>query len=139
LAIAMKIYPGAFVLLLFSRRKYKLAAFAVALAVLLNVIPAVLYDRGWGMLLWLLKDNFENFKQEYILRDCGMRFSCSYFTVLKFIAYLWSPEHAPIKSLLFPYFIACLSGYALIAAYVYFVEKTLWKQVALLTMALLLF
>ena len=139
MAIAMKVYPGAFVALFLSRRKFKEAGIAIAVAIVVTALGLIPYDGPLHEFMAALGKNFAGYKAQYILGDDGLRFSSNYFAVIKYFLIVWLPNRVSTQSLLVPYFFACLAGYLFIAVYVIFIEKQLWKQVLLLTLSVILF
>ncbi len=138
-AIAMKAYPGVFVVLFLARRQYRPAAAAVALAGLLTVLGAALLPAGPVDSFRELAQNLSLYKQEYVIGNGGLAFGASYFGAMK-AALLGLRPVSPegINRLLLPYALACLAAFALLALYAIFREETLWKRVALLSFAMIL-
>ena len=138
-AIAMKAYPGVFVILFVARRRYKDAFAAVALAGLLTVLSAAVSPAGVAGSFRGLMYNLGLYKEVYIIGDGGLAFGSSYFGVMKVISsslHPLSPER--LNQLLLPYALLCFAAFALLALYVVLYEKTLWKKVALLSFSMIL-
>lgn len=152
-AAAMKFYPGIFVILYLVRRQYR-PMFAVGITTgLLSLLCASFYPGGAVTTFKNMSANMNEFKQAFIVGNSGMPFSCSYFGLIKVLMRIYNNTVVTladnyqnvslltpkISSLTLPYTITCLVLFSLICLYLLFRERTLWKQVALLTFAMLLF
>lgn len=141
-ATAMKLYPGVFVVLLLARRHYRAAAATVVLTLALSLGSAALYPGGVLGSLQQLSANLAWFKTAHVLRFETIGFNVSYFNVLKLVSAA-SPQSSPesLGRLLFPYTVACLAAFAVLAGFMLRrgQSQALWKQVALLVAPLLLF
>jgi len=138
-AIAMKAYPGVLVVLFLARKQYKAAIATVVLAILLTVLSAAVYPGGVVGSFQGLANNLGHYKQDYIVGDGALAFGSSYFGPLKIIVRKFHPMGAAaIDPFILLYTLTCLAGFALASIYIVFRERTFWKQVAILSFAMIL-
>jgi len=139
-ATAMKLYPGVFVVLFLARKQYKAALGTIALTSLLTVVGAAVSQGGILSSFHGLRHNLREFKEYFILTDVGLHFNSSYFGLIKIgikAFHTLPPEN--VSRLLLPYTAACLGAFALLSVYIVYCEKSFWKQVAILSFAMILF
>jgi hypothetical protein len=139
-AIAMKGYPGVFVVLLMSRRHYAEAALACGGALALSLASAALFPGGLHESLRLMAVNLGHFRDDYMIGSAGLAFNTSYFGLIKLVAFDSSAESlAKVAGFLRPYTVGCMFLFALLAANLVLRRQryALWQEVALLTIAML--
>ena len=110
LAIAMKLYPGVFVVLFCADKKYKNIIYTGILVLALSVLSAAVLEGGIQASLQGLQNNLGLFKEAYMRSGAGLRFNTSlygaitilgkkftflsivikYYTVLALIAFVFS-------------------------------------------------
>lgn len=147
-ATALKIYPVIFFLLYLSEKKYKEAAIFVGI---LLVLYAWSYNSLQGFnfqfssfigMIRSSSDPGNLYNALYVIGDGGAAFCSSAFGALKAAVYEWSPQQASAPGLLMlfrTYHWVSLLLFALVALYVTFVEKELWKKIAILTLSMIFF
>lgn len=138
-AIAMKIYPAVYLVLLFARRQYRAIAETLLIALTLTLLAAALLPDGVSDSLVALKVHLENFRAEYVTDIKGLQYNSSYWGLLKFLILPRGDYREPLQNaLLLPYIIASLALFAALSIYIWRVERTYWKQVTILTCTMLL-
>jgi hypothetical protein len=143
-AIAMKLYPALFLLLYFPQKKYREVILSVSLTALLTLGSLAMFKNGFleNALFLLRASNFSS--NEVLSLFLGsnnfVQRGVSLFTFFKII-FIETDLIASInmRQFLSIYYIAMACLFVPLAGYVVFIEKKLWKQVTLLTFAMLLF
>jgi hypothetical protein len=137
--IAMKAYPVVFLLLFASEKRYREMIWCVFAVIFLTFGGLVFQKGGYIANLNFMLSGFSSVNyitnQENIVQR-----SMSLFTMVKMLL-IWSGliNSVRVASLVLPYYaiMAFLGG--LISIFVVFIQGDLWKKVALLTFACLLF
>ncbi len=143
LAGAMKIYPLIFAPLFLLQKRYKETGILILTFLLANLLPLFLFKGGFfaNLQFILLGSNFVNPIYDLFLgSEAFIQRGVSLFTLFKILLI----ELGWINWLNMEMF---LKGYFIFIAllaipylwYTFFIEKTFWKQVALLTFGMLLF
>ena len=145
-AIAMKFYPVVFLLLFIADKRYKEALYSLFLVVIVSAVCLLPTQGGLVANLNYVMSGFSNGMTppgsiDFVADSNNLvQRGMSLFTLLKMLC-IWSGRMDSIEfhAYVLPYYaVMCASG-ALVALYVIFVESELWKKVALLTLAMLLF
>jgi hypothetical protein len=145
-AAAMKGYPAMFALVFAAGRKWAAVFIAAAVAIVLTVVSAAAYPGGLALTWTRLSANLVRFTHDYITSTSieghfnanGMRQSASLFALGRVLE---------LTGTLSPHFvgwferayvgIAMLLG-AIATGWILFFEKTLWRQMMIVTIAILL-
>lgn len=144
LAIAMKLYPGVFVILLLADRKYKNILLTGVLTVIWSVLSAAILNGGMVHSFFGLRHNLALFNQTYLASSLGLQHNTSLFGALKLFKLtalksdIVSELLPVVNALINNYAVIALLFFALISIYIFLQEDLLWKKVALLTFAMLL-
>jgi dolichol-phosphate mannosyltransferase len=141
-ATASKLFPGVFLLLYLSKKKYREFAFSVFLTGLLTVAPLLAFRGG-------LANNFD-----YLLRGENLNIpsfavfigdnnivqrGVTLFTLSKIIMVeSGAMASTNMQYFLRTYIVVAMGIFSAVAAYVLFVETELWKQITVLTIAMLI-
>jgi len=138
IAIALKGYPGGFLLLFAKRREWRALIFCCALSVSLVAVPLMLYPGGFAANLSGMRFGMQFFFHTYALENDAYAHTASLFNLMRIVIcslYGWQD-----RTLLLEIFnmagLLCGVG---IACYVWFREELQWKQAALLVCATILF
>lgn len=138
-ATAMKLHPGVLGVLLLHRRQYKASAVTAVVTALLTVAPAAAFPGGIIGTMELLKRNLQFFTDRIALSPDSIPFSVSYFAIFKLIAKgLGGDVYNIARVAHLPYVVFCLSLFVVVAVYILRIERTTWKQVALLSFIMVL-
>jgi hypothetical protein len=146
-ATALKIYPVIFFILYLSEKKYKeMVIFAGTLLLLYawsyNSLQGVNFQLSGFISTIRGSGNPGNtYNALYAIGDMGAAFCSSAFGGLKAAMYAWAPQvSARHLFILFEiYYWVSLLLFVPVALYVVFVEKELWKKVAILTLSMIFF
>jgi hypothetical protein len=137
-ATAMKLYPGAFGILLLKNRQYKASALTAIVTLLLSTGAASLFPGGLFGSINLLSRNLAYFRTHYILDAQGMPFSSSDFSALKLVLMdLGVSVSGGAQAALLPYTLASAIVFVMVVAYILVWENVLWKQVALISISII--
>jgi hypothetical protein len=146
-AAALKVYPVIFVILYLSEKRYKEAAIFMGI---LLVLSGLTYNSLTGLRFHLssfisMINSSANpgniYNALYVIGDEGAGFCSSAFGALKAAMYALDPQGSAPRILMLyrTYYWASLLVSALVALYVMFVEKELWKKIAILTLSMIFF
>jgi hypothetical protein len=145
-AIAMKVLPGVFLVLLLCDRRWKDTLLVGTLAVGLNLVSAVVLPGGFSHNIdrWLFQTT-DFYQTEMVIGNGGLMFGNSLWGVGKVaLGTVHSSLHAtwPLSEaftkLQLPYLLACFAAFVLLVIYVVRYETVWWKRVTLLAFALIL-
>ena len=132
-AIATKIYPGAFGVLLLLRRQYAAAALVAVLTIVLTAGAAALLPGGVAGTLELLRERSEFLEHTYVLNPTMHQNSLSYFSLIKIACRVLGVDFAArAGAISFAYAVATAALFAMVVGYVLLRERVLWKQAYLL-------
>lgn len=134
LAIAMKLYPVVFVVLFITDRKFKYLSVMSVLVVVVSVLSAWALREGVFGSFEGLKHNLVLFSRDYFLTNHGLQHNASLFG----IARLLDKMIYGVRPLVDYYAMVALILFACVAAYIVFLERKPWKNVALLTFTMIL-
>lgn len=155
IAIHTKIYYAVFLLIYFADKKYR----EIGIAILLYfILPLPVYYIDKWLIPWFQSDSsfFSNFiflksagsplnsyNRLYVIGDMGAAYCSSLYGAVKAVLYLLFPNITsgsyPIYRLFRIYSLISLLFAGLMAIYICFFEKEIWKKVALTTFSLILF
>lgn len=141
LAIAMKLFPAIFITLLLSDRKYKAVFYTLLLAFLITIASYASFKDGLLINIKLHMFNLQLYNEEYARGNGGLGYCNSFFCGIKAIVAYFHPQSfdAFVKLFFKPYTGSTLIFFALISAYIFFVEKEFWKKVTLLVFCMNIF
>lgn len=160
-AIAMKLYPITLLVLFFSDKKYKEIFYTLLLTLFISLISLViLKGSAFSNIICLLKW-MTTVVMDYAIGNWGLGYSSSLYGILKLLIFkmhsvitintisgilpviVFKLENSLDVNVLIKaykiYSIVVIALFSLIAAYVAFVEKQLWKKIALLLLSAILF
>jgi hypothetical protein len=148
MAIAMKLYPGVFILLFFKEKKYKEIAITIATTLSISVVSLWSFHGGFFENLQGMLSVLQGFNQNYSGAH-GLQHNVSYYGVLKLITvgYYYAVQgihDAATVSMLtnevlrFPYLVLVALIFAFVVYHVLKHEQILWKNVYLLSAAMIL-
>ena len=137
-AIAMKVYPGVFGVILLQRRQYRAAALCAVLTIAFTLLPAAFFPGGIAQSFETLNGNQQWFRDNFIFNPGRAYFSTSYWSVLKFGSrYVHADPQALLHALHGVYIALSAALFAVLGWHVWRREPVLWKQAALLCFAML--
>lgn len=140
ISIAMKGFPVVLVLLFFIKKKYAEMLFSILLAILLTLGSLALFKGGLAANLnFLLQGQIFGAQSHFYGSANIVQRGVTLFTFFKiiFIESGWLAR-IDMSQFLSAYIKLAILSFIPLAAYIVFVEKILWKQVALLVFSMLL-
>jgi hypothetical protein len=141
LAIAMKLYPAVFLILLLADKKYRGTVFTVIVTLALTYVCIVFHKGGfWKNLTYILSGSGGNNSSTWVGNNNILQRGVSLLTFFKII-FIETKKIGQIDMVTFlnSYIRYVVISFAVLALYIRFVENELWKKVALLIFAMLLF
>ena len=139
IAISIKIYPAIFLLLLISDKKYKELIFTSVLVLILSSASLLLFENGFFANLKFVLSGFNINKNSFFL-PYYMQHGIGLYSIIKITLIETSfIEKISLPWLLGMYFKLIIFMTILLSLYIIFVEKILWRKIALLTIAMILF
>ena len=143
-AIAMKAFPGVYLVLLWCDRRWKDSILVGVLAVGLNLVSAAVLPGGFAPNInkWLFQSTAD-YQSNMAVGDAGLMFGSSLWGVMKVgLASLLPIIHRDVPHVLsrlqLPYLLGAFVLFGLLIAYMFFREKVTWKKVTLLAFAMIL-
>ena len=145
-AIAMKPFPGVYLVLLLCDRRWKDLLFVGMLAMGINLVCAAALPGGFASNIngWLFQST-QIYQSVMVIDNGGLMFGNSLWGVGKValvglysLLHLAWPMHAALTRLQLPYLIVSFAAFALLVFYVIRYEKVWWKRVTLLAFAMIL-
>jgi hypothetical protein len=133
-ASAMKLFPIILALLFIADKKYKQAILSVILTVVLSVLSVLIYSRNVVGSFVSLLHNQSLYTARYAIGNDGLTYSHSLFGLIKKIVFHLKIDLS-IPVLANYYMIATLIVMLFLAIYIVYIEKELWKKVALSVIA----
>jgi hypothetical protein len=138
-ATAMKVFPGVFLALPWVDRKYREVGLAILLIVGFTVLGLAVQGGNWWEHVQTLGRNASNYQAHYAVLDEGLFFGHSLWGALKGGVRMLGDQmlHQYLLQLIYifyPVLALLLLGFTV--AYLGWVEKELWKRVALLVCAM---
>ena len=135
--LSMKAFPGVFLVLYFSDRKYREIALTLLWTAVLSLVPLLIFDggirSGFGAYLSRLKASQDMYKQLMIISTAGLHYGHS---ALGAIRILTAPYFPAMKSVMLPYLLFAATVFLALVFYLVRVETEFWKKVALLVIAM---
>lgn len=138
LAISMKLYPLVFVVLLISDKRYKETIFCVLLSLGVTLSSLLLMKGNiFFSVIEFMKD-LHLFKVVYIIGNSGANYNHSLFNFFKGVYLYYLPITKDLNIFSSLYTILAFIIFGLIALYIIFAEKKLWRKTALLVLSMIL-
>lgn len=139
-AISMKAFPGVFIILLLSEKRYKHALLALGFTIFFTILPLVIFDGGFNKGIENYISHFSISMRSYadlmIIDGAGNHYGHSILNGV-FALFAWT---FPYLQKIIPLYIGIISiSTLLISSYLIFFEKVFWKKVASLVMIMNLF
>jgi hypothetical protein len=135
LAIAMKGFPVILAILLLADRRYKEIAIAAIISLSASLLSYATYPGGLVVNVGRHLHVLDLYTKNYVIGNEGLYFGNSLFGALKFFSILADSQMMSD----FSYTILVVAGSTVLAVYVIFIEKKMWKRIAVLICALNLF
>lgn len=141
ISLSLKPFPGIFLILFFTEKKYKEIIFTIITSLILTLIPLATFQNGLLKNLHQLIYSLTTYSKIYAIQNEGLAFGHSLWGLLKFIMiiFLGYPSDAHLSFLLNIYSILTLIALVILFIYIKYIEQTFWKKIALLIISLLLF
>jgi len=133
LAIALKVFPVVFAILLLSDRRWRELIFTAGVALALSLLSYISYPGGLGANLAGNVENLRVYAQFYVVGNEGLYFGNNLLGAVKFILMLLNPAATPNMPVFIGVMFAVL---ACLIVYLVAIEKRFWRKVALLVCAL---
>lgn len=130
-AISMKIYPGAFLLLFLADKKYKNIFYTLSLVAGLTFLSMLVLRGGVTASYTGFIRNMAGFRNSYFLTDTGLQHNLSLFGVLRLAHGYFMPGSAFPEAV---YSAAMAALFIVISLYLVFMEKELWRFVAIIVL-----
>ncbi|GFE58137.1 glycosyltransferase 87 family protein [Geobacter sp. AOG1] len=134
LAIAMKLYPGVFVVLYLAERKYRNIIVTACTTAVISLASAAMLNGGILHSLEGLRRNLAGFNTTYLITKEGLQHNSSLYGVIRMIA----KPLPQVQPFIDHYTVIALAFFVLVAAYIVLKEDILWKKVALLVFSMIL-
>jgi hypothetical protein len=135
----MKAYPAVFLLLFVCEKKYKEISYALINTLLLTFISLLLHKGGFKTNLSFIFSGFELSKHLFFGNNNILQRGTSLFMLFKLIFIETGINNIiNMSAFLDMYYMGALVIFALLAWYVVFVEKELWKKATILTFSMLI-
>ncbi len=138
LAISMKLYPLVFVVLLISDRRYKETIFCVLLSLGVTLSSLLLMKGNIFFSVTEFMKDLLWFKNGYIIGNSGANYNHSLFNFFKGVYLYYLPITKDLNIFSSLYTILAFIIFGLIALYIIFAEKKLWRKTALLVLSMIL-
>ena len=142
IAISMKLYPVLFLILFIKDKNYKPIYFSAFVCISLSLISLFLFNGGLIVNMHKLLFNLTKFNDIYGGLE-GLQHNSTIYGMIKIMAMavykfifnfnVYSANIAANEILRFPYLIFVFIYFLFVSAYIIFIEKSLWKNVFLLT------
>lgn len=134
LAIAMKLYPGVFVVLFCADKKYKNIIYTGVLVLALSILSAAVLEGGIQTSLQGLQHNLGLFKEFYMHSVMGLHFNTSLYGAITILG-----EKFTFLSIVLKYYtVIALIAFVLVSLFIVLNENEFWKRVSLLVFMMLL-
>jgi hypothetical protein len=138
-AIAMKLFPAIFLVLLFTDRKYKQIFWTLSAVVLLSFLSLLTFDGRMGENMFRLGLNLKLYNEIYAIGNAGLDYGNSLFGPIKVVLHYVFKNNLDLHLLLKVYSISVLFLFSLIAFIIIFFINSFWKKIALLVFSMCLF
>lgn len=137
LAICMKLYPAALLILVISDKKYKEAIWCFLITIGITLLSLFLMKGGIFFNLAEFIKDLNYFREMYIIGNEGADYGHSLFNVFRQIN-LYLPVIENLNTFILFYLILTFVIFGLITMYVIFIEKEFWKKITLLVFSMIL-
>lgn len=137
-AISMKLFPGVFVILLASDKRYKEILYTFLLVMLISVCGYLSYEGNLMHNINMHLNGLNRYTGIYSIGNEGLYFGHSLWGVVKLII-IGSGIKCPATLATKAYSISVLILFAFVSLYIIFKEKVFWKKIALLVFSMNLF
>lgn len=134
LAIAMKLYPGVFVILYLADRKYRNIIATACTTAVVSLSSAAVLNGGILHSLEGLRRNLAGFNITYLITKDGLQHNSSLYGVIRMIA----KPLPQVQPLIDHYTVIALAFFVVMVIYIVVKEDTLWKKAALLVFSMVL-
>lgn len=141
-AIAMKVYPAVFLVLLWSEKKYRQSVLTILVTLLITVGSLLVLRGGFHENLGFILSGFALNNKVFLPDNNLLLAGVSLFSVLKYLLHSAGtalPQGLEGLGLLRAYSVTVLAVFGFMSLYIVRIERVLWKKVALLVFAMLLF
>jgi len=146
LAISIKLFPGVFLILLLKNKKYKEIVFTILLVILSSVLSMLTFDGSFMDNIKALLNTFADFNNIFNnwYWKVGLQHNMSLYGAIKLISFaIISLFGGIVDNGIFLhalpwYTLGVFLLFILVCIYIVFIEKCEWKNVTLLTIALLI-
>lgn len=146
LAISIKLFPGVFLILLLKDRKYKNIVFTLLLVILSSVISMLTFDGSFMDNIKALLNTFADFNNIFNnwYWKVGLQHNVSLYGAIKVISFAiislfgGTFDNSVFLHALPWYTMGVFLIFILLCIHIVFIEKSEWKNVTLLTIALLI-
>ncbi len=148
LAVSMKIFPAVFLIIFLSYRKFKEVVIAGILVIFLNAVSLIALSKylakSYGKIFADYMADYTSFyMKDYVIDNRGLDFNHSLYGLLKLKIFSFYKSTSitdvtlqKVTHLFTLYSKIQISLFALLSAYIIFIEKELWKKVALLVISM---
>jgi hypothetical protein len=144
-AIAMKLFPAALIILFIYRKQYKQIIYAVLTSIILNCTSLLLFESGMSKSLNALMSNLSFYQLHYVQYYSGLWWSHSLWGLFK-VAYhgvseliFDNPGFSGLKYFTKPYIAFVLILFGLVSYYTIYKEEIFWRKIALIIFVMNLF
>ena len=137
-AIAMKLFPAVFLVLLLSDKKYKEIVYTVFLVMFISLCGYLSYNGGFVQNIGAHLARLNGYSTDYAIGNEGLYFGNSLWGLIK-LAVIEIKLKYPATLIIRGYSISVSILFALVAFYIIFKESRFWKKVALLVFSMNLF
>lgn len=143
-ATAIKAYPGIFILIFLSDKRYKEASLFLVLTGILTLIAMLMFKDTMAEQLHGFLAGIKWVKDGYFQTNQSLIFNTSLYGIFKTIFHLyhkilWGSQSKTSDHYIYIYSIFTIPCLIVISLYTLFVEKTFWKKIAVLICSYLLF
>lgn len=139
MAANFKPFPLFFLLLYIGERRWRDLAICLGLWMSLLIAALLAFGGDVGANIRDMASILRLYNDGYVLTEYGSHFGTSYFGVLKLIYYAVARSHRDVhvlQGLLSDYLLFAVLAVLGVAAYIAFIEKTHWKRIALIVLAM---
>jgi len=142
---SMKLFPGVFILLFLSDRKYRHALQAVAWTLAMTLMSLVFFQGGVAHNIFGVLRGQEIYRTNYLIDIHGLHFNSSFFGVVRLFilgAFAskggWIPSDVFWRGVVTTYSLAAVLFLGAFSALIYLRKFKFWEKVCLITLVMLL-
>jgi hypothetical protein len=140
IAMAMKLFPAVFLVLLFSEKKYKEIAITVGLTLLLSIMSVSLFANDFSDNINFILSGFGVTNAPLFGDNNVLQRGVSAFVAIKLFLVKADLLHSMrMHAILSAYSVVCLTVFGLLSLYIWLIEREFWKKLTLLVLPMLLF